>query len=294
MSALALPAIEGVRHEDVMVRGIRRNVAFAGPDGGAPVLLHHGWPQHHWEWRHLIGPLAEAGYRVIAPDSRGFGWSEHPPDEDFSHGAFVDDAVALCAELGVERISFVGHDWGCWFGFLLCLEHPGLVERAALMSAPHPWPPEPAPDLDTLRRFSALTYQALLGAPGAPRSWKVNLFAKVAQVAHGDHFSADELETYMAPLRQRAQVRASTLLYRNTLLRELAPVAQGRYRDHRLAMPVLYLMGAADPLCDEPQVHALRDHGDRVSTEVIPGAGHFLPEEAPAAVAERVSAHLSA
>ena len=291
--ALSLPQIEGVSHEEITVRGLRRHLATAGPADGEPVLLHHGWPQHFWEWRHLMPALASEGFRVIAPDSRGFGWSEHPPDEDFSHQAFVDDAVAICDALGLERVRFVGHDWGCWFGFMLCLERPGLVERAVLMSAPHPWPPEPAPDLETLKRLSSLAYQVAIGAPATPITAKLALFAKVAQVAHGKSFTESELEAYMAPLRLPSQVRASTLLYRNTVLRELAPVAKGKYRGRRLEVPTLYLMGDGDPLFDEPQLHALRNHGDDVRAELIAGAGHFLPEESPEAVRDRVLAHLA-
>lgn len=285
---LSIPIQDGISHEEITVRGLRRHVATAGPDDGPPVFLHHGWPQHFWEWRHLMAALADGGYRAIAPDSRGFGWTKHPPDEDFSHQAFVDDTVAICEALGLSRVRYIGHDWGCWFGFLLCLQRPDLVERAVLMSAPHPWPPEPALDLDTLKRVSSLAYQLAIGAPAVPSVAKVALFRTVAQVAHGRRFSEDELEAYMAPLRRQSQVRASTLLYRNTVLRELAPVAGGRYRGQRLEMPVLYLMGDGDPLFEEPQFRALGEHGDRVGTEVIPGAGHFLPEEAPGQVNDRV------
>ncbi len=289
----SIPQVQGVSHEELTVRGLRRHVATAGPADGPPVFLHHGWPQHFWEWRHLMPALASEGFRVIAPDSRGFGWSEHPPDEDFSHQAFVDDAVAFCDVLGLERIRFVGHDWGCWFGFMLCLERPDLVERAVLMSAPHPWPPEPAPDLETLKRLSSLAYQLAIAAPATPQAAKLALFRTVTQGAHGQRFTEEELEAYMMPLRRPSQVRASTLLYRNTVLRELAPVAGGKYRGRRLEVPTLYLMGDGDPLLDEPQLHALRDHGDDVHTEVITGAGHFLPEELPEAVRDRVLAHLA-
>src|SRR4051794_10558857 len=107
----SMPHVDGVEHQEVVVRGLRLHVAVAGPPGGPPVVgvgpggvvargrglraaaagppggppvvMQHGWPQHWYEWRHLFTPLAQAGYRVIAPDFRGFGWSEFPPDEDF-------------------------------------------------------------------------------------------------------------------------------------------------------------------------------------------------------------------
>ena len=275
------------------MRGIRRHVALAGPADGPPVLLHHGWPQHWYEWRHLIPELAGAGHRVIVPDARGFGWSEYPPDEDFSHAAFVDDVVALCETLGLERVSYVGHDWGCWFGFLLALRHPDLIERAALMSAIHPWLPPPAADLDTVRRFSRLAYQVPIASPAPPGPLKPALFRLFAQAGHGDRFGERELDAYLAPLSQPSQQRASTLLYRNTLRREARPIARGEVAGGRLTMPVLFMIGDHDHLFDEEVVHALSSHGDDVQIEVVPGAGHFLPEEAPDLVRDRVLAFLA-
>ena len=241
----------------------------------------------------MIPELAGAGHRVIAPDSRGFGWSEYPPDEDFSHAAFVDDVVALCQTLGLERISYVGHDWGCWFGFLLALRHPGLVQRAALISAPHPWLPPPALDLDTALRFARLAYQVAIASPLPPGRLRAALFRLIAQAAHGDRFSERELDAYLIPLSQRGQQRASTLLYRNTLLREVVPIARGDHSGGRLAMPVLYMIGDGDLLFDEQLVNELPSHGDQVQTEVVPGAGHFVPEEAPDLVRDRVLSFLA-
>src|ERR671916_187124 len=71
-----LPNVDGVEHRYIEARGLRFHVAEAG--AGEPVVLLHGWPQHWYEWREVIGPLA-AHYRVICPDLRGFGWSEAPP-----------------------------------------------------------------------------------------------------------------------------------------------------------------------------------------------------------------------
>lgn len=288
-----IPEVDGVEHSEVTVLGLRRHVATAGPADGPPVFLHHGWPQHWYQWRHLIPELAEAGHRVIAPDSRGFGWSEYPPDEDFSHAAFVDDIVAVCGALGVSRVSYIGHDWGCWFGFLVALRHPELVDRAALLSAPHPWIPPPAPDMETVKRLSRLAYQVPIAAPAPPGPLKPALFRKIAQVAHGDSFTQRDLEIYLDPLCQPSQIRASTLLYRNGLLREVMPIAQGVYAHDRLTVPVLYMIGDRDLLYEAAIVQDLAAHGDDVTIEVIPGAGHFVPEERPDLVRDRVLSFLA-
>lgn len=86
------------------------HVALAGPDDGPPLLLVHGWPQHWWEWRHVIPALAER-FRVIAPDLRGFGWSEVPAG-GYEKEQLASDMLALLDTLGIERVSWIGHDWG--------------------------------------------------------------------------------------------------------------------------------------------------------------------------------------
>jgi pimeloyl-ACP methyl ester carboxylesterase len=286
-----MPHVAGVEHREVDVRGLRMHVALAGPSAGRPVLLAHGWPQHWYEWRHLIGPLAEAGYRVVAPDFRGFGWSEYPPDEDFRKETLVDDLIALCAALGYERVSLVGHDWGCWAGWLLCLRRPDLVERAVLLSAPPPFPPDQI-DPAAVGRLGRLAYQLPIAAP-LPYAVKLAWFRHMGDLLGGR--PPDEVEVYAATLAQRSQVRASTLLYRQFLTREVGPLIARRYGGQRLTVPVRYLVGDDDllfyeGLVDEPVPHADADYRG----EVLRGVGHFIPEEAPDLLRERVLGFLAA
>jgi pimeloyl-ACP methyl ester carboxylesterase len=288
-----MPHVDGVEHQDLVVGGIRRHLATTGPADGPVVLLGHGWPQHWYQWRHLMPALAEAGHRVIVADMRGFGWSEHPPDEDFSHGALVDDVIGLCDVLRLERIAYVGHDWGAWVGFLLALRRPDLLERAVIMSSPDPWPPAPEASAEAVLRLLRFTYQIPLAAPSPPGPLKPKLFQLIAQAGNGKGFSPEEIEVYLAPLRQPSQVRATTLLYRNTLLHELMPIARGLYEGRRLTIPVRYLVGERDAIIDEPAVRALPHRGDAIDTEIVPGVGHFLPEEAAELVADRVLSFLA-
>ena len=281
-----MPPLDGVEHREVIVRGLRVHVAEAGPAGGRPVVLQHGFPQHWYEWRHLIGPLAEAGCRVVAPDLRGFGWSEHPPDEDFRKETLVDDLVALCAELGHERIAFVGHDWGCWVGWLLCLRRPELVDRAVLLSVPPPFPPEriePA----ALRRLTRLWYQLVIASP-APSPPKVAFFRGMLEAGRQGGWEPGVVDAYLDPLRQPAQVRAGTLLYRQFLARELPALVARRYAGARLTMPVRFLIGRHDPFYYGEVVDEAAPHASDYAGEALPGVGHFLPEEAPDVLRDRV------
>src|SRR5437764_7937445 len=130
-----LDANLAVRHRDVTVRDVRLHIAEAG--SGPPLLLLHGWPQHWWCWRKLIPRLAQ-DYRVIAPDLRGWGWSEAPPG-DYAKSMFAADILALIEAEGVEQVSLIGHDWGGYAAFLLALEHPERVRRLVALDIPPPW-----------------------------------------------------------------------------------------------------------------------------------------------------------
>ena len=111
-----LPDLEGVSHEYVDLPGLRMHVAVAGPADAEPLVLLHGWPQHWYAWRRLIGPLSEH-YRVYCPDLRGFGWSDAPAGS-YLKAQLAADVIALLDALGLDRVRLAGHDWGGFTGFL--------------------------------------------------------------------------------------------------------------------------------------------------------------------------------
>jgi pimeloyl-ACP methyl ester carboxylesterase len=287
-----LPRVDGVEHREVVLRGLRLHVALAGPEGGRPVVLQHGFPQHWYSWRHLFGPLASAGYRVVAPDFRGFGWSEHPPDEDFRMETLVDELVALCGEFGYERVAYVGHDWGAFVGWLLCLNRPDFLERAVLMSVPPPFPPEriePA----ALLRLAKLWYQLPI-ASALPARAKVAFFRQILDVGRAGPWEPGVVDEYMRTLSQPAQVRAGTLLYRQFLTHQLPAMLARRYAESRLTMPVRFLIGRGDLFLEEGVVDQARPHADAdYAGEVVPDVNHFVPEEAPELLRDRVLAFLA-
>jgi pimeloyl-ACP methyl ester carboxylesterase len=286
-----LPHVAGVEHHEVVVRGIRLHVATAGSAAGRPVVLQHGWPQHWYEWRHLIGPLADAGYRVLAPDFRGFGWSEYPPDEDFRKETLTDDLIALAETLGLGRFALVGHDWGAWAGWLLCLRRPDLVERAVLLSAPPPFPPDRI-EPEALGRLGRLAYQIPISAP-MPRAAKLAWFRSMGKLLGGK--PPDEVEVYAQTLAQPSQVRASTLLYRQFMTREVPALLARKYAGQRLKVPVRFMVGSEDLFFYEELVDEAAPHADApYEGEVLRGIGHFIPDEAPDLLRERVLGFLGA
>lgn len=121
----------------IAVNGIALNVVTEGE--GPPVLLIHGFPDDHAVWRRQIPALAEAGYRVIAPDLRGCGESDAPAERRAYHlDRLVADLVGLLDALGVAQAQVVGHDWGAVIGWQLAMRHPERVARYVALSVGHP------------------------------------------------------------------------------------------------------------------------------------------------------------
>jgi haloacetate dehalogenase len=127
--------LSGFETQTVRANGIAIHVATAG--SGPAVLLLHGHPQTHVVWRHVAPRLVRAGFRVVAPDLRGYGDSEKPASDpnhvSYSKRVMAEDQVALMRKLGFENFSVVGHDRGGRVAHRLSLDHPSCVERIAVL-----------------------------------------------------------------------------------------------------------------------------------------------------------------
>jgi pimeloyl-ACP methyl ester carboxylesterase len=133
-----------ITHEQVPSNGIELHVATAGPADGPPVVLVHGFPELWYSWRHQIGALADAGYRVLAVDQRGYGTSSHPTEvADYGSDELTADLCGLLDHYGYERAAFVGHDWGAMVVWELGRLHPGRVSSLYNMSVPYSAAPAP-------------------------------------------------------------------------------------------------------------------------------------------------------
>jgi pimeloyl-ACP methyl ester carboxylesterase len=284
-----MPPVEGVEHSfHDLPTGVRVHLAAAGPADAPPVLALHGFPQHWWSWRDVIAAL-DGEFRVLCPDMRGFGWSGWPTDGDFVKERVADDAVALLDALGIERERLVGHDWGGWSAIVAALNAPERVSSLLVMSIGHMW----VPTAVAARNLWRLWYQLPLAAPLAGEAvirdgrFVRQMFA--AGRRDGREWTEQELETYLAPLREPQGARAGTLLYRHFLAHDLPAAARGAFRGRRLAMPARMLFGRRDGLGVDFAAGFER-HADEGAFEIVDGAGHFLPEEAPGLVAERIRA----
>ncbi|KAK1292165.1 hypothetical protein QJS10_CPB17g01243 [Acorus calamus] len=126
--------MEGIVHRTVQVNGISMHVAEKG-EGPSVVLFLHGFPELWYSWRHQILSLSSRGYRCVAPDLRGYGDSECPPDvTSYTVFHIVGDIIALIDSLGRQQVFVVAHDWGAIIAWILCLFRPDKVKALVNMS----------------------------------------------------------------------------------------------------------------------------------------------------------------
>ena len=111
----------------------------AGPEDGELVLLLHGFPQTHHTWRHALPALADAGFRAVAPNQRGYSAGARPDGVDaYRTELLVADALAMADVLGADRFHLVGHDWGGQLAWLIAAHHPKRLQTLSVLSRPHP------------------------------------------------------------------------------------------------------------------------------------------------------------
>jgi pimeloyl-ACP methyl ester carboxylesterase len=283
------PQVDGVSHHRVRARGIEFHYAEAG-GGDDVVLCLHGWPQHWYEWRHLLPSLAVC-HRVLALDLRGYGWSE-APESGYEKEELASDVLAVLDELGIERLKLVGHDWGGWIGFLLCLREPERIERFLALDILPPWTGlrEMWPYLWKLW-YQWLILSPVLGYRLHRSGWlvpRILVGGSVRREVWDQATIAAFSDTFTEPARARAAVQT----YRVFNLREMPAIVRGRYAKARLRVPTRLLFGQEDPL-PRQALRGYERHADEMELELVPACGHFIADELPDLVAERARAFFS-
>lgn len=293
-------AWDRVTARDIETNGVTLRVYEDGPrDSTKPlVVLCHGFPELAFSWRHQIRALADEGYRVLAPDLRGFGDSSRPADA----GAY--DALTVCADLaglldavGAEDAVFVGHDWGASVVWHMAWARPERVRAVVGMSVPMT-PRSPVAPLPVLRRrLGDAFYMVWFQEPGVAdralaRDVRRTLTAREVWTAawaerdepaapRPDWLTEDELAHYVATF-ERTGFTGGLNYYRNLdrTWERTAPL-EGRTID----MPSLFVTGSKDPVARFMPADRLDDVlTDLRGRIVLDGAGHWIQQERPAEV----------
>lgn len=270
------------RHRQIAANGARFHVAEVG--AGPLVIFLHGFPEFWWAWRHQLPAFADAGFRAVAMDLRGYGGSDKTP-RGYDPTTLTDDVIGVIRSLGARDAVVVGHGWGGYVGWAAARRHPGQMRSLVAVAAPHPlvmrtatrgrlawhlwgmqvpWIPE-----RRIRANDARLVEQLLRRWSAPESQFPDPEAarryRTAMTSWPSPHCALEYHRWAMRSRFRSDGREFTASMR-------APVDT----------PVLQVIGGRDPLVRWPAAHASRyyvNDAQRIAT--VHASGHFVPEEAP-------------
>ena len=278
-----MPRVDGVDHRFLRIDGRGFHVATAG--GGPAVILLHGWPQHWWCWRHVIPRLAEK-HRVLAPDLRGFGWSD-VAWTGLDRRTMAADIAGLIGELGVDRATVIGQGWGGWIASTLAIERPDLVERLVLLGAPAPGARIGPADLRIAAPARHLPLLATrLGMRRVERRfWTMRILRRMS--FDRTHLGKEVQRRYARDLAGVTRARAAMLLHRRLLTHEL-PALLARSRGTDPTAPTLSLLREHDRFCT-PRLAGTGLEREALEVRTVAGAGHLLAEEKPREVAEAIA-----
>jgi pimeloyl-ACP methyl ester carboxylesterase len=274
----------------IAANGLRFHALAAGPAHGPLVLLLHGFPETSHGWRRQMGPLAAAGWRVVAPDQCGVGLSSKPAGiASYRVHVLAADIVAIVRALGHVRAQVVGHDWGGAVAWTLAMRHADVVERVAILDAPHP-----AAFVERLRRHPSQMlrswYMAFFQLPWLPEAvLRAGNFDRLARAlvatSRPGTFTPADLDVYRAAWARPGALTGMLNWYRALALAGGAGATRG---DARIAVPVRILWGDRDQALEPALAEASLAWCDAGEVFHFPDATHWLQHEEPAAV----TAHL--
>ncbi len=249
----------------------------AGPLDGRLVVLLHGFPQNSRQWRHQLPALAEAGYRAVAVDQRGYSTGARPEGvEAYRMHHLVSDVLAVVDELGGHRVDLVGHDWGAAVAWHVAGRYPERLRTLTAVSVPHP-----AAFLAALLGGSAdqalrSSYIAFLRQENAPeRTLLAGDGRGLRALLTASGLPESAAEEYVTLLREPGALTAAVNWYRAASLedlREMGPVTT----------PTLYVWSDKDVALGRHAAEATAGHvKGPYRFEVLEGVSHWIPEEAP-------------
>ena len=307
-------------HRTVRTNGINMHVAEAGV--GKPVVFVHGFPELWRSWRKQMPVVAEAGYRAVAPDMRGYGQTDAPaPITDYDVHHLCGDLCGLLDDLGVDKAFFVGHDWGAWAMWFMTLLHPDRVAALVNISVPY----SPRGDAPPMKRakeifgdifFYQLYFQdvgpadtelakdvrrtvlkfawSISGEAGQPdvrsliarKVGEGGFLDMLSDPPHALDWFTDEDQNYFVEEFERTGYTGALNWYRNIDRNwETTPQLEGA----KPTQPVLFVAGTNDPVIrmvpPEPMRETVPNLKDIVLVE---GAGHWIHMEQPKPVNQAI------
>jgi epoxide hydrolase 4 len=283
--------LEDVRlqHRFVELDEVTLHCVEAG--SGPLVLLLHGFPEFWYTWRSILPTLARAGFRVVAPDLRGYNLSSKPPGvASYANPSLASDIAQLIRELGSERANLIGHDWGANVVWSTAMYHPERVERLAVLNGPHP-----LRLLKGMLNPRQLLRSWYMFAIQPPRLAELFLsrdnFARMRKALSRDvlregALTSDDLTRYTEAFAQPGALTAMLNYYRAAFRPSRPP------KHWRIDQPALVLWGTQDPYLGRQLAQPGSKLVPRCRVEYVEQAGHYVHHDCPGLVGDALLAFL--
>lgn len=283
-----------LEHKFIETNGVRLHVVLAGPADGPLLILLHGFPEFWYGWRRQIEPLAQAGFRVVVPDQRGYNLSEKPDGANaYAIDVLARDVTGLIEALGRQQACLAGHDWGAAVAWHTAARYPERVQKLVILNVPHP-----AVMIDTLRRsprqllkswyifFFQLRGLAEWMLGRGDYSGLVNMLKASAKE---DTFSTDDLESYRAAYRQPGALTGMLNWYRAMFQAGLRNQRNPEPLTPRnIKVPTLVLWGVRDIALSKELAQPSVNQCQQGQLVFFENATHWLQHDEPEAVSEAI------
>jgi pimeloyl-ACP methyl ester carboxylesterase len=275
--------------EFIATNGIKLHTAFAGPADGEPVILLHGYPDAWFGWEQQIKSLAEAGYRVIAPDQRGYNLSDKPGGIDsYNLKVLAADIVGLADTLGIKKFYLAGHDFGGIVSWSIASLFPDRLKKLVIINVPHP-----RVMLKYVRTHPSQMrrswYAYFFRLPWLPEkvvsAGNYNLL--MSSMARG--LSTGQRERYLEAWRQPGATTSMINWYRSML----AGGASMPFFKNPITAPVLVIWGKQDPHIEYQMAQLSADYCRDGRVVMIEDATHWVMVDKPDEAGRLIIEHFS-
>ncbi|MFT5531564.1 MAG: pimeloyl-ACP methyl ester carboxylesterase [Candidatus Poriferisodalaceae bacterium] len=281
---------------DFHVRELQPTKGGSGQDDTKMALLLHGFPELAHSWRHQMEPLAELGYRVWAPDQRGYGETRPRPGRvsEYAMERLLEDVTALIDASGASEVLLVGHDWGAAVAWMYAMHGARPINRLVIMNVPHPACFQR--ELKTFRQLRKSWYILAFQIPWLPEKM---LTAKRCEAigraftdmaVHQERFTEGDLQPYKDAACEPDAAKAMVNWYRAVL--------RGARRLRKLPtptieVPTLMIWGLQDTALDARTTDGTADHVSDLTLRFLPNSSHWVQQDTPDEVNEMLVAFLA-
>ncbi|MBO6946158.1 alpha/beta fold hydrolase [Altererythrobacter sp.] len=271
----------GISIEWIEANGLTFEVATAG-EGDRLALCLHGFPELHYSWRHQMPLLAEKGYRVWAPNMRGYGQTTRPPNKkDYRLDNLTADVGALIDASGAKEVTLLAHDWGAIVAWQFAIQQVRPLTRLIIMNVPHPLCARR--ELKTWKQLKKSWYMFFFQIPKLP---EIHLSRNNAAVigrlfretsVNKDRFTREESEPYRKAAAKPGAITAMLNYYR-----ALFQTGDARkIGDGKVHVPTLIVWGEQDIAIDIACLDGTDQYVDDLTVRRFPNASHWVQQDIP-------------